>query len=242
MLVGNIPKLRARVDRDLRRRGMPRDRVVACVIRLMDSQYFRVGSPQYAEEHGSYGITTLREDHVHLTDSSVDFDFIGKSGKRHRIKARDRRAARVMKHLLEMEGPEVFRFFDDGGAVRRVNARHINAYVRRHAGGDFSAKDFRTWGGTLLASTHIFAAEESSRETVKTREAAIREVVKEVAGRLGNTPAVTKSSYIAPQLLSVVEREADFISLRELRQTLKDREFFTIEEQCVVEVLRLDSQ
>ena len=235
-----LPKLRKRVDRDLRRRGLPRDRVIACIIRLIDLRYFRVGNSRYAMEYHSYGITTLRESHVSASSSGVDFDFIGKSGKRQQLKVRDARIARVVSQLLEMPGPEVFRFFDDDGVIRNVRSRHVNAYVKRHAGGDsFSAKDFRTWGGSLLACAGLFAMEEADWETSASRSAALRGIVKDVAEKLGNTPEVTRSSYIDPRLLAMTERRDDFERIRSRRSKMRDRKFFSVEEQCLLEILRL---
>lgn len=237
-----LPRLRRRVDRDLRRRGLPQDRVIACVIRLMDVQYFRVGNSRYAKEHRSFGITTLQHDHVNATTAGVDFDFIGKSGKRHRVKARDRRAARVISQLLDVPGSDVFQFFDDGGKIRKVRSHHINEYLRRHSGGaSFTAKDFRTWGGSLLTATGLFALDDDAWQTSQSREAALRDVIKEVAAQLGNTPAVTRSSYIAPQILTIVERRDDFEAVRKRRKKMRDHKFFSVDEQCVVEILSLGS-
>lgn len=233
-----LPKLRARVDRDLRRRGLPKDRVVACVIRLIDLQYFRVGNSRYAELHKSYGVTTLTKDHVAPGTQSLEFDFIGKSGKRQRVKARDARAARVVAQLLELPGPEIFRFLDEGGVIRKIRSRDVNAYVRRHTGGRFTAKDFRTWGGTLLAATALFELDASVFETTESRAKAMRQVISEVALRLGNTPAVTKGSYIAPQVLNIVEHPAVFTKVQGARSRMRARKHFSVDEQCAVALLQ----
>ena len=235
-----LPKLRKRVDRDLRRRGLPRDRIIACIIRLIDLRYFRVGNSRYAEQHHSHGVTTLRESHVRASSSGVDFDFIGKSGKRQRFKVRDARIARVVSQLLETPGSEVFRFFDDDGVIRNVRSRHVNSYVKRHtSGGTFSAKDFRTWGGSLLVCTGLFAMDEGDWETPTSRAAALRGIVRDVAEKLGNTPAVTRGSYIDPRLLAMIDRRDEFEKIRARRSRMRDRKFFSVEEQCLLEILQL---
>ncbi|MBO1902423.1 DNA topoisomerase IB [Leucobacter weissii] len=234
-----LPKLRARVDRDLRRRGLPKDRVVACVIRLIDLHYFRVGNHRYAELHQSYGVTTLTEEHVEASAGGLRFDFTGKSGKRQRVRARDARAARVVSQLLEIPGPEVFRFFDEDGVLRRVRSRDVNAYVRRHTGGGaFTAKDFRTWGGTLIACAELFASDAESWASPESRAAATRAIVQRVAERLGNTPAVAKGSYIAPRLLELCEDPEAIEAARRERSRLRERTHFSVDEQSLVRILR----
>lgn len=234
-----LPRLRARVDRDLGRRGLARDRVIACVVRLIDLQYFRVGNERYAEAHRSYGVTTLQGEHVRASSTGVEFDFVGKSGKRQRVRARDARIARVVSQLLELPGDEVFRFFDEDGVIRDIRSRHVNAYVKRHAGEAFSAKDFRTWGGTLLASAGLFALEEDDWASPASRSAAVRRIVKSVAARLGNTPEIAKGSYIDPRILAMIERREEFERVRSRRSRMRDRRFFGVEEQCLVALLEL---
>jgi len=200
-----LPRLRARVDRDLRRRRLSRDRVTACVIRLIDLQFFRVGSPAYAKQHRSYGATTLRAEHLTATPSAVEFDFTGKSGKRHRRRVRDPRLARLIGQLLELPGPEVFRFFDEDGVVRDVRSRHINDYIKRHMGEEFTAKDFRTWGGTVIVAAQLLDLDPEELRSPRERKAALREAVEAASERLGNTVAVTRSSYVDPRVLAAAE-------------------------------------
>lgn len=242
-----LPGMRAQVDRDLRSRSLNRDRVVACVIRIIDDEYFRVGNAEYAKRYRSYGVTTLRRKHVRADTAGVTFDFIGKSGKRHTRRVRDPRIARLITRLAELPGPEVFRYLDTDapepsagtaeGTVRSVESRHVNAYVKRTAGEEFSVKDFRTWGGTLLAATALVAADPAELEGRRSREALLRRIVQQVAERLGNTPAVTRSSYIDPRVLAAAEDPAALDRVRRARSRMRPRKHFSVDEQCAVALL-----
>lgn len=232
-----LPALRARVDRDLRRRRLGRDRVVACAIRLIDGQFLRVGNAEYARRYRSYGVTTLRRSHVEATERAVTLDFRAKSGQRQRRRVEDPRVARVVSRLLELPGAEVFRFFDEDGIVRDVSSRHVNAYVKRAMGEEFSAKDFRTWGGTLLAATGLLALDEEEFGTPRRAAAAVRRVVRETADRLGNTPAVARASYIDPRVLAAAEDPALLAPLRRARSRMRPRKHLGVDEQCVLALL-----
>jgi DNA topoisomerase-1 len=233
-----LPRLRTRVDRDLRGRRLSRDRVVACAIRLIDLQFLRVGRPEYGRKYGSYGVTTLRRSHVETTTRTVTLDFRAKSGKRQRQRVEDPRVARVVARLLELPGAEVFRFFEeDDGMARDVTSRHVNAYVKRSMGEEFSAKDFRTWGGTLLAVTALLDAEQGELESAADRAVVARRIVRHAAEQLGNTPAVAKESYIDPRVLSAVEDPQLVARLRRSRSRMRPRRHLGVEEQCVLALL-----
>lgn len=238
-----LPALRAQVDRDLRKRSLSRERVVACILRIIDEEYFRVGNAAYARRHRSYGATTLRTSHATATSTSVTFDFVGKGGKRHTRTIRDRRVATLIARLEELPGAELFRFLDQeepGGEsiVRNVDSRHVNAYVKRVMGEEFTAKDFRTWGGTMLATSRLLEVDPVELETPSSTARAVRGVVAAVAERLGNTPAVTRSSYIDPRVLAATEDPALLARLRRSRSRLRDRRHWSAEEQCTVRLLR----
>lgn len=230
-----LPRLRARVDRDLRRRRLSRDRVTACVIRLIDLQFFRVGNPEYAKRHRSYGVTTLREEHLTATSSAVEFDFTGKSGKRQHRKVRDPRLARLIAQLMELPGSEVFRFFDEDGVVHRLRSRHVNAYVKKHMGEEFTAKDFRTWGGTVLVATALLGLDPAGLGSERARAAAVREAVGVAAERLGNTAAVTRSSYVDPRVLAAVEHPRVLERVRRAR--IRPAEYLDRDEQRALRLL-----
>lgn len=234
----NLPRLRRQVDRDLRRRRLSEDKVVALVIKLMDEQFFRVGNKRYAEQNGSYGITTLRRKHIEVNSASVSFDFIGKSGKRHQKKIRDPRIARLIAQLNELPGYEVFRFFDDEGELHDVQSSHVNAYVKEHMGEDFSAKDFRTWGGTLMTVSLVLAEDPPEDDIPASAQKRMRTVVEQVAEKLGNTPAVTKDSYIDPRVLAAFEDKATIPRLRTSMSRMRPRTHMSVEEQAVLKLLR----
>lgn len=232
-----LPSLRARVDRDLRRRRLSRDRVTACVVRLIDLQFFRVGSPEYARQYRSYGVTTVRAEHLSTTRGSVTFDFLGKSGKGQHRRVRDARVAHLIERLVELPGPEVFRFFDEDGLVHRLRGRHVNAYVKRHMGEEFTAKDFRTWGGTMLVATALLSLAPEELETPRARAAAVREAVEIAAERLGNTVAVAKSSYVDPRVLRAAEEPAALERVRAARGRMRARRYLDVDEQSTLALL-----
>ncbi|WP_087129634.1 DNA topoisomerase IB [Microbacterium esteraromaticum] len=230
-----LPRLRNRVDRDLRRKRLNRDRVTACVIRLIDLQLFRVGNSAYAKQHRSYGVTTLRAEHLTATSSIVEFDFTGKSGKRQQRRVSDARVARLIAQLLELPGSDVFRFFDEDGVVRDVRSHHVNAYVKRFMGEEFTAKDFRTWGGTVLVATALLGSELSDASSERESASVLREAVKAAADRLGNTPAVTRSAYVDPRVLAAAEHPDVLERVRRTR--VRPRDGQTAAEQRTVRLL-----
>jgi DNA topoisomerase-1 len=195
-----LPDLRKAVRRDLRREGMPRERALACAVRLLDLGFFRVGGEEYAEANESFGAATVRREHVTISDGEVVFDFPAKSGQRRVQSIRD---AAVREALEEMRrrrgGPDDLLVFREDGRWRDVRSSDVNDYLKAHIGADFSAKDFRTWHGTVLAAVELAALPKPrSRAGVKR---AINVAVKRVAEQLGNTPAVCRSSYIDPRVL-----------------------------------------
>lgn len=234
-----LPRLRARVDRDLRRKTLSQERVIACVVRLIDLQLFRVGNAQYARRHRSYGVTTLREHHVapNAPRSAVEFDFVGKSGKRHRRRVDDPRVARLIARLIALPGPEVFRFFDEDDVVHRVRSQHVNAYVKRHMGSEFTAKDFRTWGGTVLVAAALCDLDPAGITSEQARSKAVRGALRIAAERLGNTVAVTRSSYVDPRVLRAVEHP--LILARVRARQLRPAKYLTAEEQRALQLLRV---
>jgi DNA topoisomerase-1 len=192
-----LPAIREAVERDLALPGMPREKVLATLVSLMERTAIRVGNEEYARENDSYGLTTLRDQHVDVRGSTVRFHFRGKSGKDHAVEVRDKRIARIIKRSQELPGQQLFEYLDDDGTPRPVHSDDVNAYLREVSGGDFTAKDFRTWEATMmcaLALAAIDAAEDSQTE----RKRRVAEVIKTVAEHLGNTPAVCKKSYVYP--------------------------------------------
>jgi DNA topoisomerase-1 len=194
-----LPRLRRRVQADLARRGLPREKVLAAVVRLLESTLIRVGNAEYAKLNGSFGLTTLRDRHAKISTTGVVFEFRGKSGKVHRTGLRDRRLARIVKSCQDIPGQRLFQYLDEAGVRRAVESADVNAYLREAMGEDFSAKDFRTWAGTLSAVRALLSVPPPGSETEAKRQQAV--CVKAIAGLLGNTPAVCRKAYIHPGVL-----------------------------------------
>ena len=194
-----LPRLRARVTADLAKPGLRRDTVLATVVQLLEKSLIRVGNDEYAKENKSFGLTTLRDTHVQVKGATVRFRFRGKSGKQHHVSVNDRRLARIIRQCRDLPGQELFQYLDDEGEIQDVNSSDVNDYLREMTGADFTAKDFRTWSGTVLAA--IALREQSSAETMAAAKKNVVRAVEAVAGVLGNTPAVCRKSYIHPAVL-----------------------------------------
>jgi DNA topoisomerase I len=194
-----LPQIRERTEQDLRRQGLPREKVLAAVVRLLEKTMMRVGNDEYARDNDSYGLTTLQDEHAEVTSRRVVFRYRGKSGREHETTLDDPRLARIVKRCQELPGQELLQYIDEDGQVRDIESADANDYLREITGEPFTAKDFRTWAGTVLACMALqeFDAVASAGEAQKNVVAA----VKRVAERLGNTPAVCRSSYIHPQVL-----------------------------------------
>lgn len=199
-----LPRIRAAVRRDLRRRGLPRERVLAAMVRVIEACFMRPGSEAYAIRNRSYGLATLRPRHVRVAGDLVVFDYRGKSGRRHVRELRDPRVARIVRELLRVPGRDLFKFAEDG-EVLDVRRRHLNAYLREVSGAPFTAKDFRTWAGTVLCATEL-ARRADPAASPPGRKRIASEALRSVAARLGNTPAVTRSAYVSPAVLDAFAR------------------------------------
>lgn len=172
----SLPEMRKITDKHLAKKKLDREKVLACVIRLMDQSYFRVGNDAYAKQNESFGITTLRSRHLTKRSESVTFDFVGKSGQRQVKKISDKKLANIIKRLDELPGYEVFKYYDESGELRDVKSSDVNAYIKEVMGEEFSAKDFRTWGGTLYATAELAAVKRSHLK--KDRARAVTKCVK----------------------------------------------------------------
>jgi DNA topoisomerase IB len=195
-----LPRLRRVVSRDLGREGMPRERALACAVRLLDRGFFRVGGERYAEENESFGVATIRREHVAIRDGEVIFDFPAKSGRRRVQSVRDKgvRAA-IVAMRRRRGGPEDLLAYREDGEWRDVRSEDVNEYIQEKAGDRFSAKDFRTWHGTVLAAVELAREDEPTSKAAAERS--IRAAVERVADLLGNTPAVCRRSYIDPRVI-----------------------------------------
>jgi len=195
-----LPVIRKRVDRDLNRPGLPREKVLATVVRLLETTLIRVGNDEYARSNKSFGLTTMLDRHVTVGKGSATFGFRGKSGVRHTIELNDRRLAAVVRQCRDLPGQELFQYLDDDGAPRDIDSADVNAYIREVAGAEFTAKDFRTWAGTVLAALALREFEAFDSETQAKKN--VLRAIEVVAGRLGNTPTVCRKSYVHPEVIS----------------------------------------
>jgi DNA topoisomerase-1 len=194
-----LPTVRRRTAEDLRKPGLPREKVLATVVQLLEKTLIRVGNDEYARQNGSFGLTTLRDGHVDVSGGRVRFTFRGKSGVEHEVDLSDRRLARIVKACRDIPGYDLFQYIDDEGNRQTVGSEEVNAYLKEITGQDFTSKDFRTWAGTVLAMQILCELEDCASDTQAKKN--IVRAVEEVAKRLGNTKAVCRKSYIHPAVL-----------------------------------------
>jgi DNA topoisomerase-1 len=194
-----LPKIRARVERDLARPGLPREKVVAGVVRLLETTCIRVGNAEYARANGSFGLTTLRNRHVDVSGSTVRFEFRGKGGKPVSVGVTDRRVARVVARCQDLPGQELFQYLDAEGARQTIDSADVNAYLKDEGGEDFTAKDFRTWAGTVMAAQAL--GEQPTFESKRQAKSNVVSAVESVARHLGNTPTICRKSYVHPAVV-----------------------------------------
>lgn len=231
-----LPDIRRRVDGDLRKHGVPRERVLAAVVRLLQESMIRVGNPEYARENGSFGLTTLLAEHLEVSGTRIRFEFMGKSGKMQSADVQDPRVVRVVRQLQELRGQKLFQYVDDDGEQRVIESGEVNAYVNAAADGDrrFTAKDFRTWGGTCEAVRVLY--EMGPAEDEKEMEANIVALYKEVAECLGNTVAVCREYYVHPAVVQAY-RQDQFFDLCQKVKRRKRKEWLRLEEEMTLALL-----
>lgn len=194
-----LPRIRRRVTRDLRRRHLDRRKVLAAMVRLLETTLVRIGNEEYARQNRSFGLSTMRDRHVRIGRGTLHFEFRGKSGRNHEIDLHDPRLAEIVRRAQDLPGQDLFQYLDERGEPQKIGSADVNAYLREIAGEEFSAKDFRTWAGTVLAA---LALRELGRfETRKQARKNLVQAIDRVAQRLGNTPAVCKKCYIHPVVL-----------------------------------------
>src|SRR5215211_3245801 len=194
-----LPNIRRRVAQDLKLPGLPRQKVLATIVRLLERTFIRIGNEEYARENKSFGLTTLKNRHVKVKGAQVRFRSRGKSGREHELDVTDRRVAKVIARCQDLAGQDLFQYVDDDGEVQNVTSEDVNEYLRQIAGDDFTAKDFRTWGGTVLAAIALNRQEEF--QTKKQAKSGIKTAITAVAELLGNTPAVCRKCYVHPVIV-----------------------------------------
>lgn len=208
-----LPALRERTERDLGLSGLPRAKVLAAVVRLLEGTLIRVGNEEYARQNGSFGLTTMRDRHVKIEGADLHFRFRGKSGVEHTVDVHDRRLARIVRQCRELPGQELFQYVDAEGERHSIGSADVNDYLREATGQDFTAKDFRTWAGTVLALMALQELEAFDSQAQAKRN--VIEAVRHVAARLGNTPSVCRKCYIHP---AVLDAYLDGTMLRTLKR------------------------
>jgi DNA topoisomerase I len=195
-----LPRIRTKVRRHMTLRGLPRKKVLATVVHLLETTLIRVGNDDYARQNKSFGLTTLRNRHAAVEGSEVRFRFIGKSGKQWSLKVKDRRVAKIIKACQELPGQDLLQYLDQDGKQQNVTSADVNAYLKEITGQDITAKDFRTWAGTVLAALALKEVE--SFDTAAQAKRNLRAAIERVAARLGNTPAICRKCYVHPEVLN----------------------------------------
>ncbi len=229
-----LPIIRKRVEHDLALPGLPREKVLATIVRLMEETHIRVGNEEYARENKSYGLTTMRTKHVEVNGAKITFDFQGKSRVHHTIDLQDRRLARIIKDISHLPGYELFQFVDHDGNRHSIDSSDVNEYLRQITGEHFTAKDFRTWAGSVLCCDLLNAFEPVSTLTQAKKN--VVEAIKKVASHLGNTPSVCRKCYVHP---AVLERYLGNISTEQAKEQL-DKEIAEEKKEIAEEKKQVD--
>jgi DNA topoisomerase-1 len=195
-----LPAIRKTIDDHMGLRGLPREKVLATVVHLLENTLIRVGNSDYAKQNKSYGLTTLRDPHVKVDGAELRFQFKGKSGKTWRLSVKDRRIARIVKACQDLPGQDLFQYLDEQGQQQSVTSADVNAYLKEITGRDITAKDFRTWAGTVLAALALAEFEEFDSEAKAKKN--IRQAIEHVSSRLGNTPTICRKCYVHPEVFT----------------------------------------
>jgi DNA topoisomerase I len=217
----SLPAIRQKVAEHMALRGLPREKVLATVVHLLEATLIRVGNEDYAKQNKSYGLTTLRDRHVEVDGSELRFDFKGKSGKIWKLKVRDRRIAKIIRACQDLPGQDLFQYIDENGERQSVTSADVNAYLREITGRDVTAKDFRTWTGTVMAAWALTEFETFDSDAKAKKN--IRAAIEQVSSRLGNTPTICRKCYVHPEVLnSYVEGSLLLQAKEEIEAELRD--------------------
>jgi len=224
----NLPKIRKRIESDLALPELPREKVLATIVQLLENTAIRVGNDEYAKENKSYGLTTLRNKHAKVEGSKVRFSFRGKSGVRHALDLRDRRLAKIVRQCQDLPGQQLFEYLDDDGTNHAIDSADVNDYIREISSEEFSAKDFRTWVGTVTCA--MLLASDAADDTQADRKQRVVSVIKDVAKRLGNTPAICRKCYVHPAIVDAYLEQGALAPVRapRSREGLADEEVFVL--------------
>lgn len=232
-----LPKLRARVQKDIAKRSLTEEKVIATVLRLMENTYIRIGNGQYEKDNQSYGLTTLKDRHVKITGDRLQFSFKGKKGIDHRISLRNRQLARIVKQCRDIPGKELFQYLDANGDHKPIDSGKVNHYIRQATNGEFTAKDLRTWAGTIHSLRALQTVSDDGTAAGKKR--AILAALDDVSRKLGNTRTVCKKYYVHPLILELYENDGLSRYLQELaREQPADPRGLSAEEKVLMKILR----
>jgi DNA topoisomerase-1 len=216
-----LPALRSRIAAHMALRGLPREKVLATVVHLLETTLIRVGNDDYARDNKSYGLTTLRDQHVQVDGAQLRFQFKGKSGKAWRLQLHDRRVAKILKACQDLPGQRLFQYRDEEGELREVTSADVNAYLREVTGQDITAKDFRTWAGTVMAALALQEVERFDTQAMAKKN--IRSAIERVASRLGNTPTICRKCYVHPEVLTAYAQGELLLEIKEqVKATLEE--------------------
>jgi len=233
----SLPRIRAKVRQDLSSHGLPRRKVLATVVRLLESSLIRIGNEEYARENNSFGLTTMRNRHVRVKGATMSFHFRGKGGKWHEVNIHDARLAKIVKNCQDLPGQELFQYVDEQKNRHKIDSNDVNDYLREISGEDFTAKDFRTWAGTVLCAIALRELGSSRRNTQLKRK--LERAIKAVAQQLGNTPAVCRKCYVHPELIESYRRGAlgGIVKARNGRRSNRSLRGLRAEEVAVLDLL-----
>lgn len=230
-----LPRIRRRTSADLKKGGLPREKVLAVAVQLLEKTLIRVGNEEYARDNGSVGLTTMRDAHAKIKGGTLRFEFRGKSGVRHEVDLQDARLARIVKACRDLPGYELFQYVDEQGERQTIDSADVNAYLRDVSGEDFTAKDFRTWAGTVLAAKAL-AAVRTFASTAEAKRNVVK-AIESVAKRLGNTTAVCRKCYIHPAIVDAYMDGATIDTLKARAATLAKAASLSREEAAVVGII-----
>ena len=233
-----LPAIREKVQEHMALRGLPREKVLATVVHLLETTLIRVGNDDYAKQNNSYGLTTLKNRHVSVNGNEVRFRFTGKSGKQWSLRIRDRRIAKIIKACQELPGQELLQYVDEAGSCQDVTSGDVNDYLKEITGKDITAKDFRTWAGTVLAAMALNELE--SFDSAAQAKRHLRTAIEKVAGKLGNTPTICRKCYVHPEVLNSYMDGKLVLELKEKAESelRRDVQSFKPEEAAVLALLR----
>lgn len=232
----SLPTIRQQIEQDLALPGLPKQKVLAAIVRLMELTKIRVGNEEYARTNQSYGLTTMQDEHVDIKGKKMRFCFRGKSGVEHEIELTDRRLAKIVKRCQDIPGQDLFQYIDEQDQYQTISSGDVNDYLKEISKQDFTAKDFRTWAGTVLAATHLAEMELCTSETAAKKN--ISQVVKAVAAHLGNRPATCRKYYVHPAILQAyLDQTFHAVMEQHLKKTIEDVHALRPEELAVVALL-----